>query len=84
MKRFLFCAALLIVSTIARAENVFEGEFPCGKEALGCAASASPEIIAALKKRYPNAESIWAFDEPGKGGKRRYSVAFFTGEWHMA
>src|SRR5262245_49239628 len=51
----------------------------CDEDALGCAGPANPEVIAAVKKRYPKADAdAWAFDETTKNGKRRYSVTFFN------
>jgi hypothetical protein len=73
--------------TSAHAIDVFEEGVSCSKQGIGCGGPANPEIVAAVKKRHPSAEDVWAFEERLKNGKYRYrySVAFFTNEgWHKA
>jgi hypothetical protein len=80
---YALAGALLVTS--AHAIDVFEEGVSCSKQGIGCAGPANPEIVAAVQKRYPNAEDIWAFEERLKNGKYRYQVAFFTNDgWHKA
>jgi len=71
-------ACPLRAATWHRSPVLAEG-VTCDEDALGCAGPANPEVIAAVKKRYPKADAdAWAFDETTKNGKRRYSVTFFN------
>jgi hypothetical protein len=84
----LICAlAVTLLATSAHAGDIFEpGMQGCSQSEAprGCAGPANPNVIAALKKRYPDADEVWAFEEVDKNGKYRYGVAFDTAKWHMA
>jgi hypothetical protein len=88
MKLFPILAVLLASATSnvtsAHAIDVF-AEDVCSTVGLGCAGQASPEIVAAVEKQYPGADSVWAFQERLKNGKYRYLVTFFTNDgWHKS
>ena len=66
MKYLLATAAVLALTSVsatgsAHAIDVFEEGVSCSKEVLGCGGTANSEIVAAVEKLYPNAETIWAF-----------------------
>jgi hypothetical protein len=90
MKYLLATAAVLALTSVsatgsAHAIDVFEEGVSCSKEVLGCGGTANSEIVAALEKLYPNAETIWAFKSRLKNGKYRYWVTFYTDDgWHMS
>jgi hypothetical protein len=52
---------------------------------IACMQPASPEIVAALRKRYPALEEsdILVFDT-FIDGNHTYDVAFYTSKWHMS
>jgi hypothetical protein len=80
-----YALAATLLASSAHAIDVLEEGVSCSKQGIGCAGPANPEIVAALKKRYPSADEIWAFEERLKNGKYRYHVAFFTNKgWHIA
>jgi hypothetical protein len=84
------CTALALVfgAVAAQAGDVFDPDLQgCNRGKvgyLGCAGPAHPDIIAALKKRYPDAvdDQIWAF-ETLKNGKYHYGVSFSTAKSEM-
>ena len=54
-----------------------------------CMSEAGPDVVAALRKRFPDLEDfeITVFDErqlPPRRGGSPYTVAFSTKNWHMA
>jgi hypothetical protein len=79
-----YALAGALLATSAHAIDVFEEGVSCSKQGIGCGGPANPEIVAVVKKRYPSAEDIWAFEERLKNGKYRYRVAFYTDVWHRA
>lgn len=82
--KVLVAIVVTLLASSADAADVFEEGVSCSKQGMGCAGAANPEIVAAVKKRYPSADEIWAFEERLKNGKYRYSVAFYTKDWHIS
>jgi hypothetical protein len=84
IRSFAYALAAALLATSAHATDVFEEGVSCSKQGLGCSAPPSPEIVAAVKKRYPDADQFWAFEERLKNGKYRYSVTFYADDgWHI-
>jgi len=82
MKAFAYALSAILQATSVHAGDVFEDGVSCSKQGQGCAGPASPDVVAALKKRYPSADEIWAF-ESLEDGKYRYGVAFVTTKCNM-
>jgi hypothetical protein len=81
-KHIAYALVATLLATSAHAIDVFEEGVSCSKQGIGCSGPANPEIVAALKKRYPSADEIWAI-ESLENGKYRYSVAFVTTKSNM-
>jgi hypothetical protein len=91
-KKKLFCVAALVALTTQAAVGQ---ELPSDKSDTGpcscvrnicnnaCMRTPNPEVLAALRKRFPNLQSeddVLVFDD----GRQRYEVAFYTPKSHMA
>jgi hypothetical protein len=96
MTRLLLCAATILALTAsANAQRESGHTRPASfgdiiqscRPDQGCAWSANPKIIAALKKRYPSADDtadgIWVIDHFENSKHRFYEVAFTTTHWNM-
>jgi hypothetical protein len=88
---FAFCL-LAALAAPAHAEEKAPEKCSCSRTEPGtiqcnmaCMQPASPEIIAALRKLYPDLEErdVMVFDDTHafNDGRRHYSVAFTTSEW---
>jgi hypothetical protein len=94
--RLLLCTALALVlgTGAAQAKRLPEECADCIDRdpdgtclrvwAHGCTGEANPFIIAALKKRYPDADEIWVSDDSPKQDGRIFVVSFMAASGNMA
>jgi hypothetical protein len=80
MKKLLLATALL-AALVSNGSMADDTAWKCSKNI--CDGPAQGEILATVEQRYPDATDVWLIEERPKNGKSRYSVIFYTKDWHM-